>query len=56
MFVSGAYVLHLTMVCFFLGKIDELYVVRSKNLKQFVLVVRRWSNESLLGFLAMIKN
>ena len=27
-----------------------------KNLKQFVLIVERWFNDSLLGFLVMIKN
>ena len=27
-----------------------------KNLEQFVLVVDRWSDASLLGYLAMIKN
>ena len=49
------HVFGLTVILFFQGMLSDYLLPGLKNLKQFVLVVNRWANDSLVGFLASIK-
>ena len=47
----------LTMVLFFQEIFNaSIYISRIKKPQAIVLIVDRWTNDCLLGFLAMIKN